>query len=172
MSPLKSCTINPALPSPHEKRKAEFEVPRNVRRPAMRARRGSRCVELAGIKGGSTEMEETHYPDGFPETRHVIQVLDAQIRSAIKAQNQITALETMLLANEAQNIKDIDELFNEWQAYNHAQLTKARVLFKRYSAEIETLKAEAEASRILIEKQKQELRVRDGHLAAAKERWA
>ena len=50
----------------------------------------------AEIKSMSTEREEDRYPGGIPELRHVIQIVDAQMRSAAKTQNQNAALETMI----------------------------------------------------------------------------
>ena len=167
------------------KRKAEDEVIPRVRMPVKRPRRSSMSVELqkmkeaAEMKRRSTETEKDRYVGGIPELRHAMQIVDAQMRSATEAQNQNAALETMVLTNEDQYIKDMDEMFNEWLAYNQAQRTKAHRLFEVYTAEIktrgtriETFEAEVKSSRTLIERQEQKLKNRDAHLAAAKRRWA
>ena len=167
------------------KRKAEDEAVPKVRMPVKRPRRCSMSAELqkmkeaAEMKRRSTETEKDRYAGGIPELRHAMQIVDAQMRSATEAQNQNAALETMVLTNEAQYIKDMDEMFNEWLAYNQAQRTKAHRLFELYTAEIKTrgtkieiLEAEVKSSRTFIERQEQKLKNRDAHLAAAKRRWA
>ena len=160
------------------KRKAEHEAARNVRMPVKRPRRGSMSAELqkmkeaAEMKGRSTETEKDRYPGGDPEFRHAMQIVDAQMRRATEALNQNAALETMVLTNEAQYIKDTDEILNKWRIYNQAQRTKAHGVFELCRAKIETLQAEVERSKSLIERQKQKLKARDARLATAKRCWA
>ena len=195
------------------KREAEYEAVQNVPMPVKRPRCGSMSAELqkmkeaAAMKRRSTETEQGCYPSGIPELQHVMQIVDAQMRSATEAQNQNAALETMVLANEAQYIKDMGERFNEWRAYNHAQRTEEHAQWtevrarwteararwieararwteahtlskhciatmKTHGIKIKTLDAEVKASKTLIEKQSQKLRVRDAHLATTRKRWA
>ena len=162
------------------KRKAEDKAVPKVRIPVKRPRRGSMSAELqkmkeaAEMKRRSTETEEDRYSGGIPEFRHAIQIVNAT-----EAQNQSAALETMVLTNETQDIKDMDEMFNEWLADNQAQRTKAHRLFEAHIAglktrdtRIVTLEAEVQRSRTLVERQKQKLKTRNAHLATAKRRWA
>ncbi|CAF9938330.1 MAG: hypothetical protein ALECFALPRED_007606 [Alectoria fallacina] len=163
------------------KRKAEEEAGRNACMPVKKPRLGNVGTELKLMKeraekkrqkDKTTDMEKERYAGARLELRDAVQVVDTLMRSATEAENQNATLETMLLKSEARHIKDTNDMFDEWLAYNqtkrmevdrihqdHAIETKSR------DAKIEALKMKAKRFKGRFEKEKQKVRVRD-------ERWA
>ena len=139
--------------------------------------------EAVEMKGQSTETEKDRFPVGNPDFRHAMRFFDALMRRATEAQNQNAVLETMVLTNEVQYIKDTDEMFNEWRAYtnelfnkwrtyNQAQRTKAQRIFEVCKARIKIRDTKIETLQAEVERQKQKLKARDAHLATVERRWA
>lgn len=169
------------------KRQAEEEAGRNVCVPVKKPRLSSVSTELKRMKetaakkrqkDKATENEKDRYVGAKPELRDAMQVVDTLMRSATETGNQNATLENMLLKNEAQYIKDTDDMFDEWLAYNEVKRMEVgrihedhAVEIKSRDAKIEALETEAKGSIARLKKEKQKVRVRDGRLARVKSHW-
>lgn len=166
------------------KRKAEEEVGRKMCMPAKKPRLGSMSMELKKMKETAEKKhqfkitEKERYTGVKPELQDAMQVVDNLMRTVTETANQNTVLEAMLLENEAQYIKDTDDTYGEWLAYNEVKRLEVDRMLEDYAAEIKTrdakiasLEAEAKASRVHLEKEKQRAGFREECLAKAKTRW-
>ena len=169
------------------KRQAEEEAGRNVCVPVKKPRLGSMSTELKRMKetaakkrqkDKATENEKERYVGTKPELRDAMQVVDTLMRSATETGNQNATLETMLLKNEAHYIKNTDDMFDEWLAYNEIKRTEVNrihedhaIEIKSRDAKIEALETEAKGSIARLNKEKQKVRVRDERLARVKSLW-
>ena len=166
------------------KRKAQAEAGRRVRMPAKKPRLGSMSMELKKMKETAEKKhqvkitEKERYTGGKPELQDAMQVVDNLMRSVTEIANQNTELEAMLLKNEAQYIKDTDDTYGEWLAYNEVKRLEVDRMLEDHAAEIKTrdtkiasLEAKAKASRAHLEKEKQKMGFREECLAKAKTRW-
>lgn len=166
------------------KRKAEEEVGRKLCMPAKKARLGSISMELKKMKETAEKkhqvktLEKERYTGGKPELQDAMQVVDNLMRTATETANQNTVLEAMLLKNEAQYIKDTDDTYGEWLAYNNVKGLEVVRMLEDHAAEIKTrdakiasLEVEAKASRARLEKEKQKVGLREECLGKAKTRW-
>ena len=166
------------------KRKAEEEAGRNVCMPVKKPRLGSMGTELKKLKDtaekkrqGSITEKERH-AGVKPELQDAMQVVDKMMRSATETANQNAVLEAMLLKNEAQYIKDTDDMFGEWLAYNEVKRLEVDRMHEDHAAEIkarntkiEMLKAEAKSAAFRLEREQKKISIRDERLAKVKNRW-
>ncbi|CAD6593800.1 MAG: hypothetical protein ASARMPREDX12_007675 [Alectoria sarmentosa] len=169
------------------KRKAEEEAGRNACMPVKKPRLGKMSIELKAMKekaekkrqrDKTTDMEKERYAGAKPDFRDAMQVVDTLMRSATETQNQNAMLETLLLKNEIRYIKDTDDMFDEWLAYNQTKRMEVdrihqdhAIEIKSRSAKIEALETEAKGLKARLDKEKQKVRVRDERLARVKSRW-
>ncbi len=108
-----------------------------------------------------------------------MQVVDTLMRSATETESQNAALESMLLKNEAQYIKNTDDMFDEWLTYNEIKRKEVDRMLKDHAAEmsnrdakIGTLEMELKGSTARLEKEQGKVRVRDNRLAKVSSQWA
>lgn len=166
------------------KRKAEEEAGRNVCMPVKKPRLGSMAMvlkqmkEAAEKKRRTADTEKERYTGGKSELRNAMHVVDTLMRSATETENQNAALETMLLKNEAQYIKNTDDMFDEWLAYNAVKRTEVDRMLEDHAAEIKmrdtkigVLNVEGKKAQARLEREKQKSQVRDTRLAQVKRRW-
>ena len=166
------------------KRKAEEEAGRNVSMPAKKPRLSSMGAELkrmrdaADKKRQATNKEKERYAGERPELRDAMQVVDTLMRSATETEAQNAALEAMLLKEETQYVKNTDDMFDEWLAYNDIKRMEVNRMLENHAAElktrdakIEALEVEAKGFRTRLEREEKKVRVRDARLAKVKSRW-
>ena len=166
------------------KRKAEEEAGRNVCMPVKKPRLGSMAMvlkqmkETAEKKRRTADTEKERYTGGKSELRDAMHVVDTLMRSATETENQNAALETMLLKNEAQYIKNTDDMFDEWLAYNAIKRTEVDRMLEDHAAEIKmrdteigVLNVKGKKAQARLEREKQKVNSRDTRLAQVKRRW-
>ncbi len=169
------------------KRKAEEEAGRNACMPVKKPRLGNMGAELKKMKESAekkrhtdkaTDKEKDRYVGAKPELRDAVHVVDALMRNATETENQNATLEAMLLESEAQYIKATDDMFDEWLAYNALKRKEVNRIFEDHAieiqsrdAKIEALETEVKGSRARIDREKEEVRLRDERLARVKSRW-
>lgn len=166
------------------KRKAQAEAGRRLCVPTKKPRLGDMSKELKKMKETAEKKhqvkvtEKERYTGGKPELQDAMQVVDNLMRTVTETADQNTVLEAMLLKNEAQYIKDTDDMYGEWLAYNELKRLEVDRMLENHAAEIKTrdakiasLEAGAEASRAHLEKKKQKLEFRKERLAKVKMRW-
>ncbi|KAL9074695.1 MAG: hypothetical protein Q9161_002063 [Pseudevernia consocians] len=169
------------------KRKAEEEAGKTACMPVKKPRLSNMGTELKRIKENiknkrqkdkATDKEKERYAGAKTEIRDALQVVDTLLRSAGETENQNATLEAMLLNNEAQYIKDTDDMFDEWLAYNDVKRKEVNrihddhaVEIKSRDAKIEALETETKGSRARLDREKHKVRVRDERLARVKSRW-
>lgn len=166
------------------KRKAEDEAGRNACIPVKKPRLGSMGTTLKKMKEEvekkrqTTDKEKERYAGGKPELRDAMQVVDTLMRSATETENQNAVLEAMLLKNEAQHIKNTDDMFDEWLAYNEVKRGEVDRMLGDHATEIKTrdtkigaLEAEAKRVQARLEKEKRKVKVSDARLAKVKRSW-
>ncbi len=169
------------------KRKAEEEAGEKACMPVKKPRLGGIGTELKEMKATARkkreatekEKEKERYAGGKPEIRDAMQVVDTLMRSATETESQNAALESMLLKNEAQYIKNTDDMFDEWLTYNEVKRKEVDRMLKDHAAEISsrdtkigTLEMELKGSRTRLEKEQAKVRVRDKRLAKVSSQWA
>ena len=136
------------------KRKAEEEAGRNACMPVKKPRLGNMSMELKMIKekaekkrqkDKATNMEKERYAGAKPDFRDAMQVVDTLMRSATDTQNQNAMLETLVLKNESKYIKDTDDMFDEWLAYNQTKRMEVDRIHQDHAVEIRSRSAKIEA---------------------------
>lgn len=168
------------------KRKAEEEVGRNVCMPVKKPRVGSVGVELKRMReekkrqnDKSVEMEKERYSGAKPELRDALQVVDTLMRSATEIERQNAVLEAMLLKNETRYVKNTDDMFDEWLAYNEVKRFEVERIHEDHAVEIksrdvkiETLEIKAKGYKARLRKEKEKVKVRDERLKQVKSLWS
>ena len=166
------------------KRKAEEEAGRSVSMPVKKPRLNSMGAELkkmrdaADKKRQATNKEKERYAGERPELRDAMQVVDTLMRSATETEAQNAALQAMLLKEETQYVKNTDDMFDEWLAYNEIKRMEVVRMLEDHAAEIKTrdakieaLEVEAKRFRTRLEGEEKKVRVRDARLTRVKSRW-
>ena len=169
------------------KRKAEEEAGRDACMPVKKPRLNSMSMELKRLKettakkrqkDRAAEKEKERFTGAKPELRDAMQVVDTLMRSATETENQNATLEAMLLENEAQYVKNTDDMFDEWLAYNELKRKEVDRIIEHHAieiksrdAKIEALETKVKGSSSRLEKEKRRVGVRDERLAEVKKRW-
>lgn len=169
------------------KRKFDQEAGRTACMPVKKPRLSSMSAELKRMKEAVekkrqkdkvADKEKERYAGAKSELRDAVQVVDTLMRSATETENQNATLEAMLLENEARYVKDTDDMFDEWLAYNELKRTEVdrihedhAIEIKDRDAKIEALETEARGFRARLDKEKKKVRVRPERLAQVKSRW-
>lgn len=172
------------------KRKAEEEACRDVCMPVKKPRLGDMGVELKRLnengekkrqkdKVVEKENEKGRYAGTKPELRDAMQVVDTLMRSATETEAQNVTLEAMLLKNEADYIKNTDDMFDEWLAYNEVKRIQVNRIHQDHATEIKScnakivaLEKDVKGSRARLDKEKQKIKIRDERLTQVKSYWA
>ena len=169
------------------KRKAEEEAGKHACMPVKKPRLSNMGTELKRMKENiknkrqkdkATDKENERYAGAKTEIRDALQVVDTLMKCATETENQNATLEAMLLNNEAQYIKDTDDMFDEWLAYNDVKRKEVNRIHDDHALEIksrdgkiEALETETKGSRARLDREKHKVRVRDERLARVKSRW-
>lgn len=169
------------------KRKAEEEAGKNACMPVKKPRLSSVSAELKRMKETAEkkrqkdkgpDKETERYTGAKPELRDAMHIVDTLMRSATETENLNATLELMLVKKEELYIKDMDDIFDEWLAYNGVKrmevdriLEDHAVEIKSHDAKIEASETKAKGFRARLDREKQRVRVRDERLARVKNRW-
>ena len=173
------------------KRKQDEETGRNVCTPAKKPRLSNMGLALKRMKEASEQkwqaaanttaakQKERHNASGTPQLRDALSAIDALMQSATETETQNAALERMLLTNEAQYVQNMDDMFDEWLAYNEIKRKEVQCILETHAAAIKdrdtkigTLEARAKRCKARLERAKRTIKGHEARLVRMKTRWA